>query len=452
MAKTSNRHLPEADDRFVEALLEEHARLGSGDDLALLALIRARTEEQPESGHKTSSSQFGLRQWLQVAAVVTIIGIVLTVAFRHFSPGGSSSKANQSIATSAGESPSPGNDREPEYTIRIRNVASLASNGTPHSIDSRDEIGELFASEWHSPLIQPLSTIANPRDGASASSGTLSLDQIHHLLAAAKPLPAGAVTVSSLLEQLPLTIPESESNDGALYLSAATCPWNDKHQLIHVQIDSPRTQSAFQAFRDAGPKSEVQLPVFLPLDSHLPPSTASLSAKDHEIDRELIRMALARVSEAILGEPISPTPQLVIEFNPARASHYRLLGYATNFEGRLSALYEIRNADHAKAVSTIQDTDLKYQPANASDDLLTARHGDDESSIARPQSSAWHQADADLQVSAAAALFAKLVNSDQPPSREGIGLLTRLLNDAAIKSPQAERLRSIISLWAQGQY
>ena len=169
MAKHSNRHLAEADDRFVEALLEEHARLGSGDDIALLALIRARTEEQPESSRGASTQRFGMRQWLQLAAAVTIIGLVLTVAFRHFAPGSSSGKAGNRIVASPADSSTEGAAQEPEYTIRIKNgtaaphsdpqLPAIDGLGLPFSGENGNAVATLFSAEWQSPLFHPLSTI-----------------------------------------------------------------------------------------------------------------------------------------------------------------------------------------------------------------------------------------------------------------------------------------------------
>ena len=454
MANSTNRHLSEADDRFVEALLEEHARLGSGDDLALLALIRARTEEQPETGRRTSSNHFGVRQWLQVAAVVTLIGVVLTIAFRHLAPGNSSQQTGKGIVSApTASSTDKATPEPPEYTIRIKNGATAPQAPTTDAIgaalteDNRNAVSNLFGAEWQSPITHPLSIIPSRQDMATDNSGTLSLEEMHSVLATGNPLPAGAVTVSSILEQLPLTKPEdSEEN---IRLSAATCPWNNDHQLVHVHVDSANMGQVASMFSKPNLLSEGRFPVFSQIDSAFPQSIVALSAANDEIDKELIRIALAQITEMALGVESGPSPELVIEFNPAQVSNYRLLGHATNFEGQLTALYEIKDADRTIPDTSSQGTDLKYQPTDASDDLLTVQFSAEESSIAHAQTSQLQQADDNLRLTAAAALFAEMVNSGRTPSPEQANHLAELLNDAANNSPEAIQFQDVVALWSR---
>ena len=192
-----------------------------------------------------------------------------------------------------------------------------------------------------------------------------------------------------------------------------------------------------------------RFPVFSQIDPSFRQSTVSLSAGADAIDRELIRIALEQITGMAMADEPTPLPELVVEFNPAQVSNYRLLGHATNLDGQLTALYEIKNADRANPGSASQGTDLKYQPADASNDLLTASYGGQASSIDRDQTADWQQASNDLRLTAGAALFASIVESGTTPSREDVQLAGRLLTDVSASSPEIGRLREVISLWSR---
>jgi hypothetical protein len=73
-------------DRLTDALLREHARLGSLDDEGLLATIRARTVARPSSvtdfPAPSQRPRTTTREWMQIAAIValslTVLGLFLS--------------------------------------------------------------------------------------------------------------------------------------------------------------------------------------------------------------------------------------------------------------------------------------------------------------------------------------------------------------------------------------
>ena len=74
MKPDSHSNSAESSDPLTEALLSEHARLGTANDEGLLATVRARTIEVPGPMEPVSvtKAHFGWADWAKVAAMVTI--------------------------------------------------------------------------------------------------------------------------------------------------------------------------------------------------------------------------------------------------------------------------------------------------------------------------------------------------------------------------------------------
>lgn len=234
-----NHPLAEADERFMEALLDEHARLGSGDDKALLALVRARTEEQPGNDHVVSARSFGVFQWSQVAAAVVLIGFVLSAALRHFAPGNPSSESSNHILAARANGIETAWPPEPGHSVQSKRGTAAPHNDLalpafdglrlPMPVTEPTSAAEVVAGTWQSPLTSPLSTL--PLDTVPQNGG-LGFEEMRSLLAQGSPLPKGALSVSSLLSQLPPS--EEFSASASLTVSSAACPWDERHQLVQI--------------------------------------------------------------------------------------------------------------------------------------------------------------------------------------------------------------------------
>lgn len=100
----SDSEVLKGDERIVDSLLREHARLGAGDDEELVHSILAATVELPHSQSATTTRSSSPMQapslgqsWLRVAAVVVVTFTVLSVFLINLKP------ENQAQAESPGE-------------------------------------------------------------------------------------------------------------------------------------------------------------------------------------------------------------------------------------------------------------------------------------------------------------------------------------------------------------
>jgi hypothetical protein len=398
--------MPEAEDRFIEALLEEHNRLGTGDDKALLALIRARTEEQPESGHGAAQRiKLGFQQWMEIAAAVALIALALTAAFRHFSPGSASPVLpNSVIATHQADENTGAKSGKNQRPLRIK-IGTTAPHTDPtlppiEGISVRPPVEfdpsdhSPFAMSWQSPIQAPLSTLST---APAASDGSLTLDEIQSLLTHGAPMPSGALSASGLLSHLPL-MEASAAEIPAIRVSAAACPWNGEHLLAHVV-----------AFGNSA-------------------SLASLQGLRSDAE-------------------FTTTPDLVIEFNPAQVAGYRLIAQAVRNGGQFSAVYEIITTDRPTATPAPGSPELKYQPANASQELVSVRIGSLEHPIARSETTLWRKSSADLRLSTAAVWFVGLVDSGTAADDAARKQILEILDAAPAEFPQYTQLRSVVADW-----
>lgn len=420
------RPLPEADQRFMDALLDEHARLGAGDDKALLALIGARTVEQPGTDHVVSELKFGILQWAQVAAVVLLIGVSIAVAVRNFVPIDNTSAEPGPLIAAHAPAQADDHPAEPAHQPPLKKGTTA-----PHSdpkmpiVAPLDEVlatvtVELSASvigEWQSPLTAPLSTIAI----GEKHSNQLSIEALQQLVGNGQVIPEGAVSVSGLLGQFSYDYPRPprDSNSPvAIDLVATTSPWNRELQLVRVAVQA-RDENAHTA-----PSDQVEL--------------------------------------------VADDSKFQVEFNPAQVARYRLLGYSADAKGgpstfavgqQLTALYEVETADRQPTAAN----PLKYQalataingPA-ASTDLLSAnfhyRIPNDRqvytqsTAIDRSTTSPWQQTQSSFQLASAAAMFTGMLreNADQV-SRADLSTLERLLNASG---QQAEKLQDLVLAWS----
>ena len=88
-------------DALIDALLVEHARLGQGDDEAMLKAIRLRTVDQPapsrvvelvaHDGQAPARRRVSRGEWLKIAAVVAVSLSVLGILLSQSQVGGKSS-------------------------------------------------------------------------------------------------------------------------------------------------------------------------------------------------------------------------------------------------------------------------------------------------------------------------------------------------------------------------
>ncbi len=420
------RPMPDAGDRFVDALLDEHARLGSGDDKALLALIRARTVEHPGTDHVVSELKFGILQWAQVAAVVLLIGVSVAVAVRNFVPVDNAvaetgpmiaahapTEDDEPPAGPAHQPPIKQGTAAPHTDPKMPIVAALNEVLTAITV----EFSPSVVGEWQSPLTAPLSTIAIGENRPDQ----LSVEALQQLLGNGQAIPEGAVSVSGLLGQFSYDYPRPPTDSGrpvAIDLAAATSPWNSELQLVRVAVQARDEIAA------TSPRDEVEL--------------------------------------------VADDTELQVEFNPAQVARYRLLGYSADAKGgpstfavgqQLTALYEVETADR----QPVSPKELKYQalatPANgrsASTDLLSAnfhyRTPNDRQShtqsttIDRSNTAPWQQTQPSFQLASATAMFTGLVreNANQV-SRADLSTLDRLLDASG---QQAENLQDLVLAWS----
>ena len=419
--------MPDADDRFVDALLNEHARLGAGDDKALLALIRARTVEHPGSDYVTSELKFGILQWSQVAAVVLLIGVSIAVAVRNFVPVEDAPAGTGPLI--AAHAPAP--DDEPLVEAVSHQPPVKQGTAAPHADPKMPIVAPLdkmltgisvefspsFAGEWQSPLTAPLSTIAIGENRPDQ----LSIEALQELIGNGRPIPEGAVSVSGLLGQFNYDYPRPSSDSDtpvAIDLAAATSPWNSDLHLVRVAVQA-RDENA-----QSTPRDQVEL--------------------------------------------VADETELQVEFNPAQVARYRLLGYSADAKGgastfaagqQLTALYEVETADR----DPVAADQLKYQslPAGnaapaASTDLLSAnfhyhhpnsRQGHTHSvAITRSATRPWQQIQPSFQLASATAMFTGLLRENAAQvSRADLSTLDRLLNASG---PQAEDLQELVLAWS----
>jgi len=419
--------LPDADDRFVDALLEEHARLGSGDDKALLALIRARTVEHPGNDHVASELKFGILQWAQVAAVVLLIAVSIAVAVRNFVPVDNTPAAAAPLI--AAHAPADDEDinveppphqptlkkgtAAPHTDPKVPIVAPLEKVLTAVNVEFPPSV----VGEWQSPLTAPLSTIAI----GESHPDHLSIEDLHQLIGNERSIPGDAVSVSALLREFSYDYPappENSKQPVAIDLATANCPWNTDFQLVRVAVQAREKNT------DVTPADELEL--------------------------------------------VADDAEFQVEFNPAQIARYRLLGYSADAQGgpstfaagqQMTALYEIETADHQPAPAK----QLKYQPSStaasrsdASADLLSAnfhyrhpntRQGSTHSvAITRSAALRWQDTQASFKLASAAAMFTGLVQED--PERVDHADLSTL--DALLEAsgPEAGKFQDLILAWS----
>lgn len=430
----SGPSLPIADDRFVDSLLEEHARLGSSDDKALLALIRARTVEQPGSGHFASERIFGILQWAQVAAVVLLIGVAISVAVRNYVPIDANSQEAEPLVAAHAEASEDEVDHShtsvqpqtikhgtvaPHTDPKIQALAPLDELLSTASVD----LSPAIFGEWQSPLTAPLSKI----DIGEKRDNELSFEALQQLVASGQPVPKGSVSVGTLLGHFHYDYPQPASDARspvAIDLSTAACPWNSHYQLVRVAV-----QAGDGNKQDGAPNDVVEL--------------------------------------------LADDSELLVEFNPAQIARYRLLGYAADAEGgpatfasgqQVTALYEIETIDRAAATET---ANLKYQPdpqsnpatRGSSSDLLSANFryrtpNDRQShllgaSIAHDATNArrpLEKSPIDFQLACATTLFGITLRADTDYLADAnLALVEQMLNRVSEVRPEAGQMQHLVS-------
>lgn len=278
-----------SEERLMDALLHEHARVGTGADEAFLARLESALDEKlvplpKPSANPPRRSSHRLAWSLGLAATVVIVaGLSMPQMIRMNKKSGAASEARRNLVplrtdyppeTLEGtpkaiilppQTPSPGPrptapiitqppapitpppavipnplPAPPSPTEESREVPPNFQSRTaqPPPVD-RERYGQLVDNPWQTPVDSPLSTFSIDVDTASYSN-------LRRLIQSGSRIPPDAVRLEELVNYFDYNYPQpTGEHPFAVRVDNATCPWNPDHQLVRVAMkgrDLQRTE------------------------------------------------------------------------------------------------------------------------------------------------------------------------------------------------------------------
>lgn len=264
---------PQAPDRLLEALIEEDARLGKGNDALLLAAIDLAIHRRHPSYPVVLSRWQKNRPWLLSAAAVLVISAVSIwglrmVDFSHSSVGDSSLIVSllpgEALPHTDGEGASlprlpkrSGDPRLAQGPIGPENIrlpipklesgkspvyapewiAGDPSFGKNQTIVEQPEVTSLAGSSgpfapdlWLSPAQK-----ADAMFPLQAETG--SWDRLANHLLSGAPLASSTVRADELVNAMTYAFPAPEPSEAfSVTTEIASCPWAENHRLLMVGI------------------------------------------------------------------------------------------------------------------------------------------------------------------------------------------------------------------------